>query len=86
MHVDAEIVTDLADALERQIEAQGEAAKRAIRGYKKTILHETASGGAHQTEKQREVEMAVNHYISLRRRLDELRVRIDARQLSTGVG
>lgn len=86
MHRDPDNVSDLADALERQIAVQAEAAKRAISEYKKTILHETASGGVRQAETQREVEHAVNQYMQLRRRLDELRAQMTARQLSTRAG
>lgn len=73
MIVDGDDGTAQADALERQIEAQGEAAKRAIREYKKAILHETASGSGRQTKTRRDVEVAVNRYMQLCRRLDELR-------------
>lgn len=86
MQVDTDIVTDLANALERQVEVQGEAAKRAIREYKKTILHGAATGGVRQTETRRKVEQAVNQYMQLRRRLDELRVEISARQMPGSPG
>ena len=80
MRFDPEDVTELAYALERQVEAQGEEAKRAIREYKETILNGTASGSVRQIETRREVEHAVNHYMQLRRRLDELRVQMSASQ------
>ncbi|HSB12611.1 MAG TPA: hypothetical protein VLM38_24185 [Blastocatellia bacterium] len=60
-------------ALERQVEAQAEAAKRAIGEYKKTILRRAIPAGVQQVERQREVELAVTQYIRLRKRLDELR-------------
>jgi hypothetical protein len=82
-HLDQHSVSDLAEALERQVEAQAETAKRAIGEYKKTILHETASGGLRQSETQREVERAVNQYMQSRRRLDELRAQMSARELPT---
>ena len=78
MHSSPEDVTGLADALEREIEAQGEAAKRAIREYKKTIRREAGASGARQLETRREVEQAVSHYIQLCQRLDELRIQISA--------
>ena len=81
MHSSLEDATDLADALEREIEAQGEAAKRAIREYKKTIRRESGAGDARQVETRREVEHAVSQYIQLCQRLDELRVQISASQL-----
>ena len=62
-----------AAALERQLELHAEAAKRAIRDYKKTILHEPVSGGVRRIEGQREVERAVCRYMQLRKKLDELR-------------
>ena len=83
MHNSLEDVTDLADALEREIEAQGEAAKRAIREYKKTIRAESAGCRARQLETRREVEHAVTQYIQLCQRLAELRVLISASQLPT---
>ena len=76
MHSGLTDVIDLEDALEREIEAQGEAAKRAISEYKKTIRQESGAGGARQIETRREVEQAVSQYIQLRRRLDELRMRM----------
>ena len=66
------------DALERQMEIHAEAAKRAIREYKKIILHETGSGGVRQTETRREVEQAVNQYMQLCRKLDELRTQMNS--------
>jgi len=86
MHLHRDNVSELADALERQIEVQAEAAKRAIREYKKTILHETSSGRLRQTETKRDVEHAVNLYMQLRRRLDELRAQMSARHLPTRAG
>ena len=62
---------DLADALEREVEAQAEAAKQAIREYKQTICREPVSAAQH-LEQQRDVSRAVSRYIQLRRRLDEL--------------
>ena len=81
MNSSPEDVTDLADSLEREIEAQGEAAKRAIREYKKTIRRESGVGGARQLETRREVEQAVSQYIQLQRELDELRARKSTTQL-----
>jgi len=83
MDLHRENVSELAGALERQIEAQGEAAKLAIREYKKAILHETASGRDRQAVTKRDVEHAVHEYMELRRRLDELRAQMNARQLPT---
>ena len=65
--------SDLARALERQVEMQAEAAKRAIREYKKSILEEPAGCGNRRIERQRKVEHVVEEYIQLRRRLDEVR-------------
>ena len=82
-HRDAEDVTDLAGALERQVEAQEEAAKRAIREYKEIIRNDNASEGVRHIETRREVEHAVNRYMQLRRKLDELRLQIGASQMPT---
>jgi len=60
-------------ALEREVEVQAEAAKRAIGEYKKTILQRTIPAASQQIERQREVELTVARYIRLRKRLDELR-------------
>lgn len=62
---------DLTGALEREVEAQAEAAKKAIREYKQTIFCEPVSAAQH-LEQQRDVARAVSRYIQLRRRLDEL--------------
>jgi hypothetical protein len=62
---------DSPEALEREVEAQAEAAKRAIREYKQTICREPVSAAQH-IEQQRDVSQAVSRYIQLRRRLDEL--------------
>jgi len=86
MQLDPDNLTSLADALERRLEAQAEAAKQAIREYKKTILQETASGAVRRMETQREVEHAVSEYMRLRRRLDELRAQTNATRLSTRAG
>jgi hypothetical protein len=72
MHVQPEHMRDLARALERQVEIQAEAAKRAIREYKKTILEEPTAAGKRRIETQRKVEHVVEEYIQLRRRLDEV--------------
>lgn len=73
MDLRSDDLTELAMALEREVEVQAEAAKRAIGEYKKTILQQTIPTGTQQIERQREVELAVAHYIRLRKRLDELR-------------
>lgn len=73
MHVQPDYISDLARALERQVELQAEAAKRAIREYKKSILEEPTGGGNRRIERQRKVEHVVEEYIQLRRRLDEVR-------------
>ena len=80
-HREADDAIDLAGALERLVEAEEEAAKRAIREYKKTIRNDNASEGARQIESRREVEQAVNRYMQLRRKLDELRLEISASQM-----
>jgi hypothetical protein len=72
MRVQPELVSDLARALEHQVEVQAEAAKRAIREYKKSILEEPVGGGNRRIESQREVQQLVGKYIQLRRRLDEV--------------
>ena len=79
MHLHSDNASELAEALERQIEVYAEAAKRAIGEYKKTILHEPAFSGVRRIEGQREVERAVSLYMQLRKRLDELRA-----EMSTG--
>ena len=58
-------------ALERELEVQAEAAKQAIREYKRTISGEPVSAARH-LEQQRDVSRAVGRYIQLRRKLDEL--------------
>lgn len=72
MHLHPDNASELAAALERQLELDAEAAKRAIREYKRTILHEPVSG-VRRIEGQCEVERAVWRYMQLRKRLDELR-------------
>lgn len=76
MHVQLEYVSDLARALERQVEIQAEAAKQAIREYKKSILEEPAGGTIRRVEGQRQVERVVGEYIQLRKRLDEVRAQM----------
>jgi hypothetical protein len=76
MDFDREDVTDLASALERQIESQGEAAKRAIREYKKAIRRDSALQRVSQNEARCEVLHAVDQYMQLRRRLDDLRMQM----------
>lgn len=76
MHVQLEQVRDLARALERQVEIQAEAAKQAIREYKKSILEEQAGGTIRLVERQRQVECVVGEYIQLRKRLDEVRAQL----------
>ena len=78
MHVQMEHVSDLAHALERQVEMQAEAAKRAIREYKQSILEESPGGGIRRIERQRHVEHVVGEYIQLRKRLDEVRAQMSA--------
>lgn len=78
MHIHPDEAGEQEGALERQVEIHAEAAKRAIREYKKTILHETGSGGVRQTETRREVEQAVNQYMQLCRKLDELRTQMNS--------
>lgn len=73
LHIQMDHMSDLARALERQVEMQAEVAKRAIREYKKSILEEPGGTGNRRIERQREVEHVVGEYIQLRRRLDEVR-------------
>jgi hypothetical protein len=73
MHLHSDDASELAEALERQLELHAEAAKRAIREYKKTILREPGSARDRKIEGQREVERAVSRYMQLRKRLDEVR-------------
>ena len=84
MDFDLENAANLASALERQIESQGEAAKRAIREYKKAIRRDSALQRVSQNEARCEVLHAVNQYMQLRRRLDDLRVQMS--QLPPGAG
>ncbi len=63
---------ELTRALERQVEIQAEAAKRAIREYKKSLLDASGAGGGQRIERQREVEEVVRNYLQLRKKLDEL--------------
>jgi len=63
---------ELTRALERQVEIQAEAAKRAIREYKKSLLDASGVVGGQRIERQREVEEVVRNYLQLRKRLDEL--------------
>lgn len=81
-----EDVIRLAVDLEHQIEDQGEAAKHAIREYKKAIRDDTASHRKRKNETRREVERAVNRYMQLRRRLDELRLQMNASQMPPRAG
>jgi hypothetical protein len=67
-----EQTNDLTRALERQVEMQAEAAKRAIREYNKSLLKATEASDAKRIERQREVERAMRNYLQLRKRLDEL--------------
>jgi len=76
MHIQMEHVSDLASALERQLEMQAEAAKLAIREYKKSILEESAGSDLRRIERQRLVEHVVGEYIQLRKRLDEVRAQM----------
>jgi hypothetical protein len=69
-------VSDLTRTLEREVEMQEEAAKQAIREYKKTILDEPASGDAGRSAGQREVQDAVTRYMKLLKSLDELRAQM----------
>ena len=62
---------DVTSALEREVEAQAEAAKQAIREYKRAMCREPVSAAPH-LEQQRDVSRAVSRYIQMRRRLDEL--------------
>jgi hypothetical protein len=66
-------VADLTLALERQVELQADAAKRAIRDYKKALLEKKDLGTIRQVERQRELERVVSTYMQLRKRLDEVR-------------
>lgn len=70
-----EHMSDLARALERRVEIQAEAAKQAIREYKKSIL-EAPAGDPIRRESQRQVERVVGEYIQLRKCLDEARARM----------
>jgi hypothetical protein len=72
MSAQTEQANDLTSALERQVEMQAEAAKRAIREYKKSLLEAPVVGDAQRVERQREVEKVVRNYLQLRKRLDEL--------------
>jgi hypothetical protein len=72
MRLDPDNASETARALERQLEIDAEAAKRAIRDYKKTILHKADSRGVKKIEGQREVECAVNRYMQVRKKLEEL--------------
>ena len=80
-HREADDAIDLTGALEQQVDAEEEAAKRAIREYKNTIRNDNASEGARQIESRLEVEKAVNRYMQLRRKLDELRLQTNASQM-----
>jgi hypothetical protein len=72
MRAQVEHKDDLTTELERQVELQAEAAKRAIREYKKSLLEATGPLDARRVERQREVENVVRHYLQLRKKLDEL--------------
>ncbi|HKA21519.1 MAG TPA: hypothetical protein VKN18_24795 [Blastocatellia bacterium] len=63
---------DLTRALERQVEMQAQAAKRAIREYNKSLLETTSASKAKRIERQRELEKVMRNYLQLRKRLDEL--------------
>jgi hypothetical protein len=80
-----ENVVDLEVALERQMEAQAEVAKLAIREYKNVIFQGICSRFPHN-DKKLAVERAVNKYIQLRRRLDELRGQMKNGRLPTRAG
>ena len=67
-----EQTNDLTRALERQVEMQAEAAKRAIREYNKSLLKATGASDAKRIERQREVERVMRNYLQSRKRLDEL--------------
>jgi hypothetical protein len=71
-----EHMSDLARVLERRVEIQAEAAKQAIREYKKSILEAPAGDPIRRSESQRQVECVVGEYIQLRKRLDEARAHI----------
>jgi hypothetical protein len=86
MQLDEDSAKDLAEALERQIKAQGEAAKLAIREYKNTILRDSASARPRQAQTKRDVERAVDQYMQLCKKLDELRAQTNARQLPVRTG
>jgi hypothetical protein len=86
MHLEGDDAISLADALERQIEAQSEAAKTAIREYKKAIRSDSGSRAGRQIKTRRDVEHAVNQYMQLRRQLDELRLQMSARPVPPRVG
>lgn len=81
-----ENVIDLEVALERQMEAQAEAAKIAIREYKSVIFQGICSARFPHNDKKLAVERAVNKYIQLRRRLDELRGQMKNGRLPTRAG
>ena len=81
-----ENVVDLEVALERQIEAQAEVAKLAIREYKNVIFQGICSARFPHNDKKLAVERAVNKYIQLRRRLDELRGQMKNGRLPTRAG
>lgn len=71
MRVDSDNAKETARALERQLEIEAEAAKRAIRDYKKAILQTADSRGERKIEGQREVERAVNRYMQVRKKLED---------------
>jgi hypothetical protein len=71
MQSQLEHMSDLARALERRVEIHAEAAKQAIREYKKSILEAAAGDPIRCSESQRQVERVVGEYIQLRKRLDE---------------
>ena len=73
MHIRHDHLRDLTIALERQVEMQAQAAKRAIREYKKSLSEGTRGSGTARSERQREVTSIVNTYMQLRKRLDEVR-------------
>jgi len=63
---------EITEGLKRQVEIQAEAAKRAIREYKKSLLDANGARSGQRIERQREVEEVVRNYLLLRKKLEEL--------------
>jgi hypothetical protein len=72
MRTQPDSTNDLARALKRQVEIQGDLAKRAIREYNKSLLELKDPNDARRLKRQREVQDIVQNYLQLRKKLDEL--------------